>query len=837
MAVVSGAFDNVADPRRYFISHASPQKELALGIHAHLGERAWVDLHEIDVGDVLLDEISDGIEAATDFVLLWSEASASSAWVKYELHMAFIRYLEDRAIALRVVPIDDTPVPLFLRPLLQARGLSDPAEIAAVLCKQKPRPTVLRRFLNRAAEIQVAEDTLYSPTKGFVWFFGLSGIGKRSLAREAQRRLVADPLRRVTIRVRPGTAFAELHLSLCAAAQLDPPAGALSESEAADACSEIIRELTTQGALCSFEEAQHWLDEDARPNPVLKAVLDTIAAAGVQTAERAALFTSTRRPRLDHTHEVCSEFKRVAGLASDYALALMRPHVPLMTSDEDLRIASRQLEGHPLALQLAASRMHATPPDWEGLRFTTAQGILGELMLRHDTQRLLEALATVNGPLPGAALAQHLGLEEDAFREAVDDATSYCLVHEDSGFLYIHPLVRDFFTRMLKSQPDRDARLADLAEWSRATLEQAKPGSAVYVDSLFATFRLLSLSGRLDKAMELHSGLFGTLMETAIDLYNEKQYELALRYFEAVIESTADDERAKLFMARTLAYLGRGDEARQLVDRLLADRPNHFNLLRVRGRIEFILRNWDAALAYFEQARVQKPTSAPLLRDIGQVNIRLERWEEARIALQAAVQVPSPDPYTAFYYSQVLEHFREFDEARTVMEMAVRLDPRRAPFHHRLGRIAQAQGNIDEAKRQYLRAIEIEPGYAEPLVTLASVLTDEGSLARARELLTRAQNAGGVRPVVLHTIEAKVQLAEGDIRGAQTSIDAALKHEREPESLLLAARIALRSHELGQMDGAHAQAHVEPLLAELAELSLFNEAEELRRRLPGPTLA
>lgn len=837
MAVASDADDAAAEPRRYFISHASPQKELAVGIREHLGERAWVDLHEIDVGDVLLDEISCGIEAASDFVLLWSEASASSAWVKYELHMAFIRYLEDKAIALRVVPIDDTPVPLFLRPLLQARGLSAPDEIAAALCEQKPRPTVLRRFLNRANEIQAAEDTLYSPTKGFVWYYGLSGIGKRSLAREAQRRLIADPLRRVSIRVRPGTAFVELHLSLCAAARLDPPAEVLSESDAADACSSILSELTAEGALCSFEEVQHWLDEEARPSPVLKAVLDTLVGAGVQTAERAVLLTSTRRPRLDHPHEACSELRRVAGLGPDYALALMRAHVPPTTTDADLRTASRQLEGHPLALQLAASRMHAALPDWESLRFTTAQGILGELTLRQETQRLLEALATVNGPLPGTALAQHLALEESAFRSAVDDATSYCLVHEDSGFLYIHPLVRDFFTRMLKSHPDRDVRLADLAEWSRATLEQAKPGSAVYVESLFATFRLLSLSGRLDKAMELHSGLFGTLMETAIDLYNEKQYELALRYFEAVIESTADDQRAKLFMARTLAYLGRGDEARQLVDRLLADRPNDFNLLRVRGRVEFILRNWDAALAYFEQARVQKPTSAPLLRDIGQVNIRLEHWEDARIALQAAVRVPSPDPYTAFYYSQALEHFREFDEARTVMEMAIRLDPRRAPFHHRLGRIAQAQGKIEEAKRQYLRAIEIEPGYAEPLVTLASVLTDEGSLARARELLRRAQHAGGVRPVVLHTIEAKVQLAEGDVGGAQTNIDAALRFEREPESLLLAARIALRAHELGLVDGAHTQARVEPLLAELAERSLFSEAEELRRRLPGPALA
>lgn len=69
--------------RRYFISHAAADKDFAIGIESALKEgHAWVDLFEISVGDVLLEEISAGIEAATDFVLVWSKESAASRWVQ-----------------------------------------------------------------------------------------------------------------------------------------------------------------------------------------------------------------------------------------------------------------------------------------------------------------------------------------------------------------------------------------------------------------------------------------------------------------------------------------------------------------------------------------------------------------------------------------------------------------------------------------------------------------------------------------------------------------------------------------------------------------------------------
>jgi tetratricopeptide (TPR) repeat protein len=817
--------------RRFFISHSSKQKPVALAIKEALDARAWVDLHEIELGDVLLEEISEGIQAATDFVLLWSADSAASRWVKYELHMAFIRYLEDQAIALRVVRLDGTQVPLYLRPLLQARDTQDPVEIAEILLTRQALQRPLRSFLDRASEIEEAESALYGDRVGFVWYHGLAGVGKRSIAGEAMSRLMADTTRRVRVDVRPGTRFVELHLALAAATGVAVGDDPLSEREAKDATGGLIFELVSRGSVISFIDAQHWLDEDAKPGPVLQSLVEMLMAAGVTRVERLAIFASTRRPTLSEPERSASRVCRVRGLPIDFASALLREHQP-NAEPNALRAMATQLDGHPLALQIASPGLvTGALPDWEGLRVQTAQAVLGGLSLSEATESLLEALAVVDGPLPGDALAGHLGLGDEDFREAVGAATSYSLIHEDAGFLHIHPLVREWYLRILRRRDDYVARVNDLANRSREVLRDAQVGSVPYVESLFTTFRLLSWSGRLEEAFELHASLFGSLMEVALQLYNERRYETALRYFEAVIDATEDNDRAQLYRARTLAQLGRTHEARGVLNDLETRRPNDYNIVRARGRVEFILRNWSQAVEHFAQARALRPRSVAVLRDLGQTYIRLGQWDAAREALEQARRLQDVDPFTAFYYAQVLEHFKEFAEARRVIQLAVRLDPGRSFFHHRLGRIALAENDREAARNEFQAAVRLDPKAHESVLSLASMSIDDGDLAAADEFLDQASRIRGVRPALLSTIRAKALLRRGDFVAAEEQIDAALSAEREAESVLLAIRIAVERYEAGQATLSSAQARIAPLVLEAERLGAGDEARSLEARL------
>lgn len=260
--------------KRFFISHASVDKPLALAVKEELAGDAWVDLHEIDIGDLLLSEISAGIEAASDFVLLWSAASSRSRWVNFELHMAFVRYLEDQAIAIKVVTLDDTPVPLHLRPFLQARKPGSATALARAI-SALPAPAVARRlFLNRNQEVGRIEDALYSNEVAFLWLCGVPGVGKRSLAREATSRVTAGVGVVKSIRVTAGVSEPELDLLVASALGLEASDPELPPDRVLLVACGRVRDFAASGGVWLFEDAEHWLNDDGRPGRVLTAIFD-----------------------------------------------------------------------------------------------------------------------------------------------------------------------------------------------------------------------------------------------------------------------------------------------------------------------------------------------------------------------------------------------------------------------------------------------------------------------------------------------------------------------------------------------------------------------------------
>src|SRR5271170_4443991 len=114
---LSAADRNYNTYMRAFLSHSSADQKIVLSVHVAMEkDSTWVDRAEIEWGALFLEKIADGIASATDFVLFWSTAAARSEWVRLEVNMAFIQALRSKAIRLRVVALDATPLPLYLQP-------------------------------------------------------------------------------------------------------------------------------------------------------------------------------------------------------------------------------------------------------------------------------------------------------------------------------------------------------------------------------------------------------------------------------------------------------------------------------------------------------------------------------------------------------------------------------------------------------------------------------------------------------------------------------------------------------------------------------------------------
>jgi hypothetical protein len=107
---------------RPFISHSSADKErFVLRFAERLrakGIDAWVDTWEMLPGDSLVDKIfNEGLKNCTGFIIVLSNNSVNSKWVREELNTAIIKRIEDNT---KLIPIrlDGCEVPEALRSIV-----------------------------------------------------------------------------------------------------------------------------------------------------------------------------------------------------------------------------------------------------------------------------------------------------------------------------------------------------------------------------------------------------------------------------------------------------------------------------------------------------------------------------------------------------------------------------------------------------------------------------------------------------------------------------------------------------------------------------------------------
>jgi len=97
-----------------FISHSSVTKELARQIYYNAisnGVSVWYDEALLTLGDELRDSLIKGIENSASFLLLHSKAAMDKPWVPLEMAVARKKYEKDNNFKIRVVKLDDEPLP------------------------------------------------------------------------------------------------------------------------------------------------------------------------------------------------------------------------------------------------------------------------------------------------------------------------------------------------------------------------------------------------------------------------------------------------------------------------------------------------------------------------------------------------------------------------------------------------------------------------------------------------------------------------------------------------------------------------------------------------------
>ncbi|MGH7564244.1 MAG: tetratricopeptide repeat protein, partial [Gemmatimonadota bacterium] len=672
------------------------------------------------------------------------------------------RSLKDLTQPERIFQLVSEGLPVDFPPLntLDARPHNLPAQ---------PTPIV-----GRARELEEVRRLILRPDVRLVTLLGPSGAGKSRLGLQVAAEVV-DAFRHGVFHVE----MAVVHEPAQVPEAILKALGAQSDGEASEeALREHLRARQILLVLDNFEqvlEAAPCVAELLRAAPDLT-VLATSQAPLRLRGEHEYLVSplAVPGPRGSHSIERLASYDAVA-LFTERAQAVVPSFRLEPGNAEAVTEIVRQLDGLPLAIELAAARLKLFPP----------RAMVGRLARRFDFLKggrrdLPDRQRTLRSALEWSynlldqherALLRRLAVFDGGF--TLEDAESVCVAEEEDLDVVdaVASLVDKSLLRPVAGDggEPRFERLRSIRDFSLDLLEE---------------------SGEADRWRRRHAEHFAdlsdrgrevTLGETA-DPKNEQRrdtpewlsrIESEYENIRAALTWALDSDEAELALRLCLGlpaiWLRRGvlDEARRLVDRLqsltFADDVQRAHAINISGRVAQVQgENSPEVIAKFEEALAlyraadHKPGTARALMNLGNVRARQEAFEAARELFREALPLYQEignvfgecgalmNLGDAYLGEEDLDRAEEmFAEAS---DTARRKDaPVALSFALQyLGIVAHHRGDLDRAETLYrdsrtrFEALGARPNIAWSLYYLGTVARDRGDLTGAREMVMDA---------------------------------------------------------------------------------------------------
>ena len=241
------------------------------------------------------------------------------------------------------------------------------------------------------------------------------------------------------------------------------------------------------------------------------------------------------------------------------------------------------------------------------------------------------------------------------------------------------------------------AALAELAEVVRADpgnpFAQFALGEVAYRDGRLATAgRAYARAVELDPDRPAMRLQYGALLRDAGALEDsERQLRIAVE------QAAADDARARVSLAETLAARGHHEEAARVIDAVLARTPDDPDALSARARL--LVAQGRPAEAQAALERAGDGVEAEAWIDLGELYLRLDQPARARDCAEKALAIVPGHPWALAVAGHALAREDRRDEAVAALRRAAALRPRRPEGWLSLARGFDAAGLRAEAER------------------------------------------------------------------------------------------------------------------------------------------
>jgi tetratricopeptide (TPR) repeat protein/GTPase SAR1 family protein len=318
-----------------------------------------------------------------------------------------------------------------------------------------------------------------------------------------------------------------------------------------------------------------------------------------------------------------------------------------------------------------------------------------------------------------------------------------------------------------------------------------------------------------------------------------------------------DEFRDQLIGARRLLDGGRPADAAELIEKLLASRPDDPAALVLLGAVRLETREYSTAAELFLRVLTEHPDHAQALLGRGEAMLALAQNDVARAAFRAAVDAADGDRevLAAAYRGLGIAYRRAGDLDKAIRELrkAVAENPQDPLARAQLGDalLAHPEVSVDEARRHLERATRSDAAPALTYLALGQLALIDGDSEGAESAFHRAVERAVATGLCAEKVQALLGL--GDAAIAQGNASKAYQYvldalELAPDRADIYAR-AGDARRLGndcesalvcyESALAHGAGHdvIERALAVALEAERFDDvaalAERLERAVPG----
>lgn len=201
------------------------------------------------------------------------------------------------------------------------------------------------------------------------------------------------------------------------------------------------------------------------------------------------------------------------------------------------------------------------------------------------------------------------------------------------------------------------------------------------------------------------------LIEKGFEAESETQYDLALSYFDRVLEIEPENLKALNAKGVISAKTEKYDDALSYFDKILEIEPDNVDVLNNKIALFLELGKQENAMHHMDRVLEIEPDNVQVLFTKGEIHLKKKEQEQALSYLDRVLQI-EPDNLKALNAKGSLFQIQgKFEKALTYFDSVLEIDPDYVAALFGKGGVLGEMGDIELSVYHFVKALNLEPDF------------------------------------------------------------------------------------------------------------------------------